>query len=103
MLVKPPAGFGSHFESRWRVEQSPAVPDVNEQPLAMGAEQAQIAVCRGQKPVDADMTRVSIELNTPDIHTVEVSADSSATNPPPVRRMWPCGRRTSTSLALSAT
>ncbi len=55
MLVEPPAGFRCHLESRGLIEQSPAVPKVDEQPLAVRAEQAEIATARGQKAVGADM------------------------------------------------
>ena len=46
---------------------------------------------------------VTMEWKTPDIHTVEVSDDSSGTRACPVRRIWPCGRWVRASLARSTT
>ncbi len=46
---------------------------------------------------------VTIEWNTPPIHTVEVRADSSGVSEPPERSRWPCGRSTASSLGLSTT
>ncbi len=55
MTIDPAAAFGSDFEGGRYVQQSPGVVKLHEEPLAMGTEQAEVAMGGGQEPVDADM------------------------------------------------
>ena len=51
--VNPAARVRGHLERRGRIEQMPLLAELNEHSLSVRAEQAQVAVHRRKKPVDA--------------------------------------------------
>ena len=55
MAVDPAAAVGPHLERRRLVEQVPGAVDLDEEPLAVRAEQAEVAAHGRQEAVDADV------------------------------------------------
>ena len=55
VLIDPAAGIGLDLEGRGQTEQLPLAVQLDKQPQAVGAEQAQPAARGGQETVDADM------------------------------------------------
>ncbi len=51
--IDPTAGLRCHLEGGRHIEEVPTAADFGEDALAMGAEQAQVGVSRGQESVDA--------------------------------------------------